>query len=94
MWCSRVLEITVSNTISQLGNIQTKTCRLAAGLETFKGSSDNVYCTQTRTDPLIRILRVIENPQKHSSLPARLRAVSTLPHAVELQVLGLWEKSG
>lgn len=42
--------------------IQTETCRLAAGLETLKGSSDSIYCTQTRTDPLIRILRVIQDP--------------------------------
>jgi len=45
-----------------IGIIQTETCSLAAGLETLKGSSDSIYCTQTRTDPLIRILRVIQDP--------------------------------
>jgi hypothetical protein len=28
----------------------------------FERSSDSIYCTQTRTDPLIRILRVIQDP--------------------------------
>jgi hypothetical protein len=44
---SRLLGITVRNSNSHLGNIQTEKCRLAAGLENLKELGDTVYCTQT-----------------------------------------------